>query len=278
MSENPNEGAQGAAEEGAQGAEGAAEEKNFVDTIPEEYRDKPWAKENTSTPEDFFKFVDNQNALVGKKGITIPGEGEDRTDFNLSMGMPKTADEYDLSPSEELKDLKRDAQMVTDMKKLYHDAGTPKDMATKLTQGLDKLLFERGKEAILKEQAGDKAFDEFNKTVFGDNKDARVAQAQKILREDLPKEAIPGLDKLDGEGLSIVAVIADSLYAKYGQEDRFRGGEGAGAGTKETLDELSVQQRELMGKEGFDLFNHPEHAGLQAKNKVIMDKMRALKT
>jgi len=276
----PIEGAPGAPEEGtpeAVAAAAAAEEKSFVETIPEEFRDKPWVKENASSPENFFKFVDNQNALVGKKGVIIPGEGEDRTDFNLSMGMPKTAEEYDLSPSEELKDIKRDEQMLTGMKNLYHEIGMPKDMATKVSQGIDKLLFERGKEAILEVQENDKAFDEFNTKIFGDNKDARVAQAQKILSEDLPKEAIPGLDKLDGEAMAVVAVIADSLYAKYGQEDRFRGGAGAGGGTKETYEELSVQQRTLMGEEGFDVFNHPAHAGLQAKNKIIMDKMRALK-
>ena len=285
MSES-HEGAPGAHEEGTPEAEAAAkaaaeaaekEGKSFVETIPEEFRDKPWVKENASSPENFFKFVDNQNALVGKKGIIIPGEGEDRTEFNLAMGMPKTAEEYDLSPSEELKDIKRDEQMVVSMKKMYHEIGLPKEMATKVSQGVDKLLFERGKEAILKAQEDDKTFDDFNAKIFGDNKDARVAQAQKILKEDLPKEAIPGLDKLDGESLAVVAVIADSLYAKYGQEDRFRGGTGAGAGTQETMEELSAQQRGLMGKEGFDKFNHPEHAVLQAKNKIIMDKMRRLK-
>jgi len=276
MSES-HEGAQGAQEEGAQGAAAAAEEKSFINVIPEEFRDKPWVKENASTPENFFKFVDNQNALVGKKGVIIPGEGEDRTAFNLAMGMPKTADEYDLSPAEELKDIKRDEQMLESMKKLYHDIGLPKDVATKVTQGIDKLLFDRGKEAILKSQADDKAFDEFNAKVFGDNKDARVAQAQKILKEDLPKEVIPGLDKLDGEALTVVAVIADSLYAKYGQEDRFRGGAGAGAGTKETLEELSAQQRSLMENPAFTNWRHPEHAGLKAKNDVIMEKMRRIK-
>jgi len=254
--------------------------KSFVDTIPEEYRDKPWVKENATTPENFFKFVDNQSALVGKKGAIVPGEGateEERNIYFTAIGRPATAEEYDLSPSEELKDIKRDAQMQADMKKLYHQTGTPKDMATKLTQGLDKLLFERGKEQILKEQADDKAFDDFNKTVFGDNKEARVAQAQKILREELPKEAIRGLDKLDGEGLAIVAVIADSLYTKYGQEDRFRGGAGAGAGTRETYEDLSTQQRTLMANPAFTDWRHAEHAGLKAKNDAIMAKMRIIK-
>uniref|UniRef100_A0A6M3M0W1 Capsid assembly protein n=1 Tax=viral metagenome TaxID=1070528 RepID=A0A6M3M0W1_9ZZZZ len=280
---DPITGAPGAPEPGspeAIAAAAAAEGKSFIDMVPEEYRDKPWVKENTETPENFFKFVDNQNALVGKKGVILPEVGAPQEKFDeyyKALGRPDTAEGYELTPSEELKDIKRDPQMVEGIKKVYHTAGVPKDMAVKISQGIDALLFERGKEQILKEQAGDKAFDEFNKTVFGENKDARVAQAQKILKEDLPKEALPGLDKLDGEALSVVAVIADSLYAKYGQEDRFRGGAGAGAGTKETMDDLSTQQRELMGKEGFDIFNHPDHAGLQAKNKIIMDKMRAIK-
>lgn len=253
----------------------------FIEQIPEPYRDKPWAKENAKDPDTFFKFVDNQNAMVGKKGVIIPGEGapvEQVNEYLKAIGVPDSPDEYELTPIEELKDGKRDAEFEKAVKTLLRQSKVPKAEATKLAQGYEKLLFNRNKEQIEQQKAEDAAFDKFNKEFFGENKETVVLNAQKILRETLPKEVLPALDKMNAEQLAMVVAVTDSVYKKFGKEDGFRGGKpGGDFSGGETYETLSAQQRELMAKPGYDDWRHADHASLMEQNKAIMDKMRAIK-
>ena len=123
-----------------------AEAPSLVDMIPEDLKDKPWVKENTDTPENFFKFVDNQNKLVGSKaGVVMPEEGAPQEDFDKyfkGIGRPDTAEEYDISSIEEFKDVERNAEFDGKLKGLLHETGIPKDMASKLIQGYEKLVLD----------------------------------------------------------------------------------------------------------------------------------------
>jgi hypothetical protein len=252
----------------------------FLAKIPESFRDRPWAKENAKDPETFFKFVDNQNSLVGKKGVIVPEDGapvEQVNAFLKTLGRPDSPDGYEFQPIEELKDGKRDEVFEKDVKKVLHDAGIPKSMAVKLQQGFDKLMFSKNKEQVEKDKTDDAAFDKFNKDFFGEAKDTVVANARKILKETLPKEVLPALDKMNAEQMAMVIAVTDSVYKKFGKEDGFRGGAPGTPSGAESFDELSSQQRELMKQEGYSDWRHPNHAGLMEKNKVILEKMRVIK-
>ncbi len=258
----------------------AEETKEFMEIIPEAYRDTSWAKENAGDPEAFFKFVDNQNKMVGEKGLIIPKEGDSEDTFNnfyKTLGRPDTPEEYDLSPAEELKSIERDPEVNAEFKKLFHTTGVSKTAATKLSQGFEKIIYEKGKAAIEKQQAEDKAFADANTKLFGENRDTIVANAQKIIKADVPQELHAGFDKLDGEAMAVVVAITDSLYKKYGKEDAFKGEGGAG-GTGETMDQLSAQQRKLMETPGYGDWRHADYASLKAQNDEIMRKMRAIKS
>lgn len=253
----------------------------FLEQIPETFRDKPWAKENAKDAETFFKFVDNQNSLVGKKGIIVPGEGatpEQMNEYYKSLGRPDTFDGYEFTPIPELKDQKRDPEIEKATKELMHKIGVPKSMAAQLQQGYEKMMYDRSKVALDAQKAEDAAFEKFNTEFFGAEKDKVVANAQKILRATLPKEVLPALDKMNSEQLAMVIAVTDSVYKKFGKEDGFKGGApGASGTTGTTYEELSAQQRALMGQEGFDDWRHANHASLMAQNQAIMEKMRALK-
>jgi hypothetical protein len=254
---------------------------SFIEQIPEAFREKPWAKENAKDPDTFFKFVDNQNAMVGKKGIIPPEEGapiEKVNEYLKALGRPDSPDEYEFTPIEGWDGGKRDETFEKDIKKVMHDAGAPKDMATKIVHGYEKLLFDKSKSQIEQVKAEDTAFEKFNSDFFGDQKEAVVANAQKILRETLPKEVLPALDKMTADQLSMVIAVTDSVYKKFGKEDGFRGGApGSSAAGTESYEELSAQQRELMAKPGFDDWRHADHSTLMEQNRALMEKMRAVK-
>jgi len=250
----------------------------FIDTIPEEHRDKPWAKDNATSAENFFKYVDNQVTLIGKKGIILPAEGapaEVVNEYYKGIGRPDSAEGYEFSLVD---GVERNAEMDGKVKQILFDAGIPKDMAAKVVAGYEGMVMEQNKEAIATQDAEDVAFAKFNTDLFGDNKEGIVTNAQKVLRETLPKEAHPALDRMTADQMSLVVAVTDSVFKKYAGEDKFRGGEPggtpAGADSYETL---SAQQRELMGKEGFKNWQHPDHNSLMAQNSVLMTKMRSLK-
>ena len=256
-----------------------AEAPSLVDMIPEDLKDKPWVKENTDTPENFFKFVDNQNKLVGSKaGVVMPEEGAPQEDFDKyfkGIGRPDTAEEYDISSIEELKDVERNEEFDGKLKGLLHTIGVPKDMASKLVKGYDQIKLDMGNAA---EDAADADFDKFNTDFFGDKKEEIVANAQKILKGVVNEKALPIIDKMNPEQLALVIAITDGVYSKYGKEDGFRGGEpGSAPVGGETMEQLSAEQRTLMAEPGYKDWRDPKHAEIQAKNLVILNKMRAIK-
>jgi len=255
-------GAEGAAAAGAEGAEGAAAKPSFADFVPTEFKDSPWVKENMATPESFFKFVDNQNTLVGKKGLEAPG----------------SPDEYEFPVLEEFKDHKRDEEFQKGVKQTFKDAGVPKDMAAKIYQGVEKMLLEKTKGTLETQKAEDAAFEKFNSEFFGDKKEEVVTNAQKILREmGLPAPALATMDKMTADQLALVIAVTDGIYAKFGKEDGFRGGDPGAQGAAETYETLSAQQRELMKNPGYSDWQHAEHKILMEKNSVLLAKMRAIK-
>lgn len=259
------------------GAAGAA--PNLATIIPETYRDKDWVKQNAKDPESFFKFVDNLNTTVGKKGVIVPGEKatpEEVKAFHSALGVPGKPEEYEFVDIEELKGSKRIPETDAAVKKIMHEAGIPKEAAKKLQAGFEKLMFQSHKKMLDENKVIDDAFDASTAKLFGDKKDVAIANAKKLITENTPPEIIPMIDKLDNNSLIILTAALDGITKKYIKEDGFSGGAGSGSSGSETYEGLSSQQRELMKNKAFSDYSHPDHEKLMAQNKVLMDKMRAV--
>ncbi len=248
--------------------------------IPESYRDKDWVKQNTKDPESFFKFVDNLNTTVGKKGVIIPGEKatpEEMKAFHSALGVPAKPEEYEFIEIEELKGSKRIPETDAAVKKIMHEAGIPKEAAKKLQAGFEKLMFQSHKKMLDENKALDDAFDAATAKMFGDKKEVALANAKKLITENTSAEIIPMVDKLDNNALLVLTAVLEGITKKYIKEDGFSGGGAGGGGGSDTYESLSAQQRELMKNKAFTDYNHPDHEKLMKQNKVLMDKMRAIK-
>lgn len=263
-----------------QGQGGGTPAPQLINFVPEAYKDKDWVKQNTSSPDNFFKFVDNLNSAIGKKGVIIPGENASKDEVNAyrkGIGIPDNEDGYEFVNIDELKDIKRDPTIEKSIKKIFLDAGIPKEAAKKLQMGYEKMLYaEHTKHAeLLKQQ--DVAFDKELAKMFGDKKDSAVANAKKLLKENVPAEIGARLEKLDNEALIVMTAALDGIIKKYVKEDGFKGGEGSGSGGGDSYDALSAQQRELMKSPAFRDFRHVDHQKVMDQNNILMDKMRAFK-
>jgi len=248
--------------------------------IPESYRDKDWVKQNTKDPETFFKWVDNLNTTVGKKGVIIPGEKatpEEINTFRTALGVPGKPEEYEFVEIDELKGSKRIAETDLAVKKLMHEAGISKDGAKKLQSGFEKMMYAEHLKVVEANKAVDKAFDDTAVKLFGDQKDLAMTNAKKLLQENNSPEVLAMIDKLDNNSLLVLTAALNGIVNKYIKEDAFRGGAGAGGTGSESYEALSAQQRELMKNPAFSDYRHADHQKVMDQNTALMNKMRAIK-
>jgi len=232
----------------------------LISFIPETYKDKPWAKEKTTDPDNFFKWVDNLETTVGKK----------------SLDRPEKPDEYVFEPIPEFKDMPRAPEKEAVMKQLLHEAGVPKSMALKLQQGFDKLVYQ---EHTQMEEANKKLNDEFNNSVakmFGEKKDTVLANSKKLLMENTSPEIRAKVETMDNDTLLVLASALDGITKKYIKEDGFTGGDAAVQSGSETYEQLSAKQRDLMKNPAFTNFMHPDHQKLMQENADLMARMRSI--
>lgn len=273
-------GANGSGGGGTGPAGGGGNPPALSTVIPESYRDKDWVKQNTKDPETFFKWVDNLNTTVGKKGVLIPGDKatpEEITNFRTALGVPAKPEEYEFVDIDELKDSKRIPETDLAVKKLMHEAGIPKEAAKKLQSGFEKMMYAEHQKIVTANKAVDEAFDKATLKLFGDKKELVLTNAKKLIQENTPPEILPMVDKLDNDTLLVLAATLNGIVNKYIKEDGFRGGTG-GAGTGgETYEALSAQQRELMKNPAFSDFRHADHQKIMDQNTALMNKMRAIK-
>lgn len=83
-------------------ATAVAERPAFIESVPEEYREKQWIQDlakNEDPHSALFKQLEHAQTLIGKKstGIDIPGENatpEELKAFHKALGVPDTVDGY----------------------------------------------------------------------------------------------------------------------------------------------------------------------------------------
>lgn len=214
-----------------------------LDFIPEAFRESTWAKKYT-TPEDFFKGVDNMSKLMGQKQIIegIKPPGQDATDddwgkFFNEIGRPESADKYAL-PDLEIPgfDVKAERELFTSM---AHKNG----LTQKQAEGLYKDYLNSIKTNVTK-QAEDFATKSQSalKEAFGDNFQGGFDLAKKGAR------AIGIADTLDQEGLSANPLIL-KLCAKLGEF----------VGEDSKIDGNSSSSNETLLEEAIRLQKSPEY-------------------
>jgi len=271
---------QGAGGGGGTGPAGGGAPAEISSIIPETYKGRDWVQQNAKDPETFFKWVDNLNTTVGKKGVIIPGEKaapEEVNAFRAALGVPAKPEEYEFVDIDELKGAKRIPETDAAVKKLMHDVGIPKEAAKKLQMGFEKMMYGEHLKVLEANKALDAQFDAVTAKLFGERKDLAIANAKKLLQENNTPEVLAMVDKLDNNALTVITAALNGIVNKYIKEDAFRGGAGGGGTDEASYEALSAQQRELMKNPAFSDFRHADHQKIMDQNTAIMAKMRALK-
>lgn len=208
------EGAAGSAAGQAQGTQTTG-----LEFIPEQYRAASWASKYT-TPDDFFKGVDNLAKTVGQKqivqGIQAPGDSatpEDWDKFFSQIGRPESADKYQLP--EDVKAFQ--GFDIETEKKAFNDLAHKNGLSNKQAAGLWKDYIGNINQSYEKNQANQITLDQAKKEAFGDNIDEGYGLANKAA------EALGFTDKINERGLGKDPLVLQ-LLAEVGKglgEDAF---------------------------------------------------------
>lgn len=255
-------------------------------SIPAEFSDRGWAKENKfSSYDDLFKAYDNSQSLLGKRPAGIPAAdapSEEWDSFYKAFGRPEAADGYTL-PDVDTSEFGEDFDiggLKNEAMGLMFEAGLSQKQAEKLWQsymGKELEAVKHGKQQTAEQQAElDKLYDEATQKLFGDkvgDVQAKTIEAiKKYAPEDMqgvfsdmaannPKALVPIMAVVNG-----IMAEADKVAKEYGKEGSLT----SGAQTQsKSMDEVRQELAQLRTSQAARDFTHPDH-------KKTMEQISAL--
>lgn len=248
---------------------GALQGDGFRALLPEDIRAKPYLKD-VNTFGDFVKKFDGSQVLLGQRAS--PEETADPTQWDAfhAKVRPASADKYAMPqvegvPAEYIQKLSESK----DLRNLLFTAGASQHQAKVFLSGIIKALHTAETNVTT---ARDASFTKMVTTVFGDKKDAILANGKAYLAANLPDAVKPLLGQMDDNQLAVVIAVIDTTVKKFSGEDPFRGGGGGGGGGGETKDSLVAQMQTIMKD---PVYNDPFKD--KVKNKELNDKMDVIR-
>lgn len=234
--------------------------------IPAELREKPYLKDFLTLPQNpesfgkLFKKLDGAEALVGKRGPSLPAADakDEEWDNFFAPLRPAKADEYVLPGKE---GVKPDEAFVKSVRESFFAAGIPKRQAEKFMAkfGPEMEAYSAAKAQAQKDAQAkaDAEFETLSKAALGDSNKAVIARVNATMKELCPAPMKAYLDKLSNENLVIMAAVIDAVQKKYMSEDELNPKPNGNAGGGEKS--VSDRGRELMASKAYNDPWHPEH-------------------
>jgi hypothetical protein len=250
----------------------------FRGLLPEDVRGQGYMKD-INTFGDFVKKFDGAQKLIGSREVpdAATGTPEQWAAFFKKAGQPDSPDGYQIPEVQGVpKEYLEKASELKDLKNMMHAAGLNSVQAKAFVNMFVKTIYDaEQKEA----KDADLAYQNFINTTFGKDKDAILANGKAVLAAHAPESVKAFINDLDDKSLGIVLALADGIAKKFGGEDTFRGGQGAGGGAPlMTAATIQSEMTKIMAqKEYRDPFlNKPKHEELKGQMEKLRTKLREL--
>lgn len=251
---------------------------DFVSSIPESFRDKPYMKDIDSMDKLFEQF-DNSQKLIGKKTVGIPGQEstiDEWNEFYNKMGRPESPDKYEFDSIEGFpEEVKRTDEQVAELRKIFHETGLTASQAKSLLKRIDestKSMYEQNKADYEKMVETRKAEfrDKINKH-FGSDAEKAIQVTEGLLSKYVPKGLEDAVKALDDDSLLVLASVLNNMRSESLKEDTlFKSGDGAPGQTAEDL--RADAKKKMMSPEWNDVM-HPNHDKVKAEVRAIYQKI-----
>lgn len=248
-------GAGGGDKGGDQG--GASNANQF--SLPEAYKDAPWAKDFKSA-DDVFKSLENAQQFIGRKGFGVPGEkatAEDKAAFYAELGVPPDAKGYDFKRPEGVPDELWNSEHESKWAGLMKQHNVPKSVANELRNEMLKETIETYNEQT-------KSLNEAMDKSFGDKKTEVAKQVGELMKKAVPDAALRqqieagiGNKNLPAFALGL-GLAMQHMNKTYGQADTTTNDDGGASG--KTIPELRAEAAALQASKPYTDVMHKDHA------------------
>ena len=236
---------------------------DFISTVPEQFRDKPYMKEVTSF-DKLFKDFDNAQSLIGQKSFEVPKADapEETVNAFLEKIRPESKDVYEFPETEYSKKFGKDEAFQGQMGELFHKAGLLPHQAKMLVEGYDSAIMSKAMEVANQAETQAADFEKLADGHFGAEKAAKLKIANDMLKQHTPDAFKDKLHNLDNESVMIMSSILNDIHGKYMSEDSLNIG---GKGTVTDGAAIQEEARQLMTSPEYKDFRHPQHDATVAR-------------
>jgi len=179
--------------------------------IPTEYKaEKLWEPLKEKPLGDVLKGYAESQKLIGG-AVKIPGADatpEEKTAFNRKLGVPETADAYDLGPA--FKDVPADDPIAKSFRSTAHQSGLTPSQVAAVTGFYQEMLAAGDTRIMQANEQGEKAL----KAEWGATYDHRASLAARAARQFGGDEIV---SVLDGAGIGSHPAVV-KMFEKLGRE------------------------------------------------------------
>lgn len=248
--------------------------KLYGATLPEEYRDKPYLKDIAAMPEGpdalkaLLKKMDNAQGLIGKKsGVPASDAPAEEWETFYTALRPAKEDDYTIGKAKDA-----DPEFIKRMKTIFHEAGVSDSMAGKIEAGFMESAKGQSDAQVAAQKKLDDEFDVLSKATFGADNDAKLKQAEAMIKKHLPENLKPYEGKLSNEAMVVLSAVLNNVHEEYGVEDDL---DGKGGSSGVSVSELREQAVAALKDVAFTDEFHKDHEQAKAKVKDLYERVAA---
>lgn len=254
-------------------------------SLPEAYKDKPWAKDFKSA-DDVFKSLENAQQFIGRKGFGVPGEKatpEEKAQFFKELGVPDDPKGYEFKRPDNVPEEMWNTEHETKWAGLMKQHNVPKSVANELRNEMIKETLEMHNSTI-------KTLNESLDKAFGENKATITKEVGDMMQKAIPDKALrEAIEKNIGSKNTPAFALAlghvlQHMKKTYGMSDTNTGDGGDGTSGK-SIKDMRAEATKLMASEAYTNVMHKDHAetrkqvdGLYTDIGKLTDAQRKSKT
>lgn len=264
------------------------EKTQFTKIIPPDFANETFVKELLKTDKpttEMFKQMKNLQTKLGERpsGIIKPGPEateEQKQAYNKQMGVPDSAEGYEIKPitwSDEEKEAgqkveaSRNPEIIKAMQKAAHKRGLPKEAFEGMLEDYDREVLRQNKLWATQQQEEVKKQDaDFDKRMnqrFGPKLNEVKRTAREFIDSNADDAEKAAFRSLSNEQAINLASFIQKIHNKYEREDGYTAGTTSGGGMSAT--EAKEERMRLMQTPAYTDFQHVEHSKVKARVKEL---------
>jgi len=250
---------------------------SFLDSLPEEYREKEWVKQFKDM-NGLLKSQEDTKAALSRRPSGIPDDNAsdaDKAAFHKALGVPDTPDGYKLADMPEgYEPTEADTKYHTEVKQLFHDSKISPSQAVALEAGWAKMMEGYSGDSEARQAKLDTDFDTLTTDLYGDQRDTVLAQGKALISAHADEKVKPFINELSNNALAVLSSVLNNISKEFIGADNLPAIQDTAPTGVQTNQEIRAEVRKLMDNPGYGDPSHKEHDSLIAAKDALYARLK----